>query len=665
MKNGAPHADEKAPNLATLIWQIADLLRGPYKPAQYGSVVLPFTVLRRLDCVLEPTKEAVLKAASGIKDLDNLRLDQRLKLERATSGFSFYNTSKFTMTTAIGDAGNVRANLEDYVAGFSPNVRDVFERYAMTQRLHELDERNLLYKVAQRFAADDVDLHPNKVSNAAMGSIFEELIRKFADSVDEKPGEHFTPRDAIALMVDLVLAGDEDLQTNPRPLRTIYDPTAGTGGMLSIAEDRIVNSYNSAASVTAYAQEINAESYAICKADMLIKGQDVANVVHGNTLTHDKFPDTKFDLMFSNPPYGYEWKIEQASVTDEHERGDKGRFGPGLPRISDGQMLFLMHLVSKMQPTTNGGRGSRIAIVMNGSPLFTGGAGSGESDIRKYLFEHDLVEAIVGLPTEMFYNTGIATYVWILTNKKSKDRIGFTQLIDGTGFFEKMRKSLGSKRRYLSDADIARIVKLHGDAEDGEHSKMLPNESFGYRTIVVERPLKLNFQVSPERLALLPEQSAFKKGDVDLDALETTLTTIGPKLFTNRDAFTKAVLKAVKGSAISLKPAQLKAILTALSEPDEDADVCRDSKGNIEPDADLRDTENVPLGEDIQAYFEREVLPHVPDAWIDHNKTKVGYEVPFTRYFYKYLPPRPLELIDSDLAVVTAEIVQMLSEVSA
>jgi type I restriction enzyme M protein len=290
MKNGAPHADDKAPNLATLIWQIADLLRGPYKPAQYGSVVLPFTVLRRLDCVLEPTKEAVLKAASGIKDLDNLRLDQRLKLERATNDFSFYNTSKFTMTTAIGDAGNVRANLEDYVAGFSPNVRDVFERYAMTQRLHELDERNLLFKVAQRFTADDVDLHPNRVSNAAMGSVFEELIRKFADSVDEKPGEHFTPRDAIALMVDLVLAGDEDLQTNPRPLRTIYDPTAGTGGMLSIAEDRIVNSYNSAASVTAYAQEINAESYAICKADMLIKGQNVANVVHGNTLTHDKFP---------------------------------------------------------------------------------------------------------------------------------------------------------------------------------------------------------------------------------------------------------------------------------------------------------------------------------------------------------------------------------------
>jgi type I restriction enzyme M protein len=496
IKNGLTKTSEAAPKLADLIWDIAELLRGPYKPAQYGSVILPFTVLRRLDCVLEPTKEGVLKAAVGIKDYDDLRLDEEMRLKRATKGYSFFNVSKFTMSTAIGDADNLRANLEDLVGGFSENVRDVFERYSINQRFSELDERGLLLRVAQRFISDDIDLHPSKVSNADMGSAFEELIRKFADSVDEKPGEHFTPRDAIRLMVDLILAGDEDLISNPRPLRTIYDPTAGTGGMLSIGEDRI-KEHNSAAHVTAYAQEINAESYAICKADMLIKDQDVSNVKHNNTLTHDEFPNLKFDLMFSNPPYGYEWKIEETKVTQEAGRGFDGRFGPGLPRISDGQMLFLLHLVSKMQPVENGSRGSRIAIVMNGSPLFTGGAGSGESDIRKYLFENDLVEVIVGLPTEMFYNTGISTYIWILSNSKTEERRGKTQLIDATSFWSKMPKSLGSKRRFINPEDIAKIVRLHGDFEQGIFSKIFSNETFGYRTITVERPLRLNFQITP------------------------------------------------------------------------------------------------------------------------------------------------------------------------
>jgi type I restriction enzyme M protein len=663
MKNGVAKSSDAPKNLAGLIWQIADLLRGPYRPAQYGSVILPFTVLRRLDCVLEPTKEAVLKAAVGVQDFDNLRLDQRLKLERATKDYTFYNTSKFTMSTALGDAANLRANLEDYIAGFSPNVRDVFERYSLNQRLAELDERNLLYKVTQRFTADDIDLHPSKVSNSDMGSAFEELIRKFADSVDEKPGEHFTPRDAIKLMVDLILAGDEDLQTNPRPLRTIYDPTAGTGGMLSIAEDHI-KEYNSNASVTAYAQEISPESYAICKADMLIKGQDVANIEYGNTLIDDKFPDTKFDLMFSNPPYGYDWKIEQEQVNEEAERKFDGRFGPGLPRISDGQMLFLMHLVSKMQPVRDGGRGSRIAIVMSGSPLFAGGAASGESDIRTYLFENDLVEAIVALPTEMFYNTGITTYVWILTNNKNEQRRGQTQLIDASTFFQKMPRSLGSKRRYLSDSDIAKIVQLHGSAENGEYSRLLPKESFGYRTIVVERPLRLNFRVSPSRLAMLAEQSALRKSDVDLPSLETALVSMGAALFKNRAEFSKALLKALAKSSIHLKPNQLKAIMTALSERDETADICRDAKGDVEPDVELRDTENVPLDEDISIFFGREVLPNVPDAWIGSGKTRVGYEVPFTRYFFKYIPPRSVKEIDSDLTAITNDVVSLLSEIA-
>jgi type I restriction enzyme M protein len=664
MKNGVAKNSDAPKNLAQLIWQIADLLRGPYRPAQYGSVILPFTVLRRLDCVLEPTKEAVLKAVDGIKDFDNLRLDQRLKLERATKGYTFYNTSKFTMSTALGDAANLRANLEDYVAGFSANVRDVFERYSLNQRLAELDERNLLYKVTQRFTADDVDLHPTKVSNADMGSAFEELIRKFADSVDEKPGEHFTPRDAIRLMVDLILAGDEDLQTNPRPLRTVYDPTAGTGGMLSIAEDRI-KEHNINASVTAYAQEISPESYAICKADMLIKGQDVANIEYGNTLIDDKFPDTKFDLMFSNPPYGYDWKIEEQAIKNEADSGLEGRFVPGLPRIGDGQMLFLLHLVSKMQPVNNGSRGSRIAMVMSGSPLFAGGAGSGESEIRKYLFENDLVEVIVGLPTEMFYNTGIPTYIWVLSNNKSTERRGFTQIIDASTFFQKMRRSLGSKRRYLSDDDIARIVKIHGAAEEAGHSRMLRNEAFGYNTIVVERPLKMNFQASAERLALLVGQNALKKADIDLAVLEDALTTLGGEIFKSRENFSRALTKALKTSGISLKPAQMKSILSALSERDEDADVCHDAKGNIEPDPDLRDTENIPLDEDIQAYFAREILNRTPDAWIDHGKTRVGYEVPFTRLFYKYTPPRPLREIDADLVAVTSEIVSTIRDVTA
>jgi len=663
LNNGTAKKSEVPQNLAQLIWQIADLLRGPYRPAQYGGIILPFTVLRRLDCVLEPTKDAVLKATVGIKDLENLRLDERLRLERATKDYKFYNTSKFTMTTALGDQANLRANLEDYIAGFSPNVRDVFERYSFSQRLHELDERNLLYKIARRFTADDVDLHPTKISNADMGSAFEELIRKFADSVDEKPGEHFTPRDAIRLMVDLVLAGDEDLQTNPRPLRTVYDPTAGTGGMLSIAEDRI-KEHNANASVTAYAQEISPESYAICKADMLIKGQDVGNIVYGNTLTHDKFADIKFDLMFSNPPYGYDWKIEQDAINEDAARGFNGRFGPGLPRISDGQMLFLLHLVSKMQPTKNGGRGSRIAIVMSGSPLFAGGAGSGESDIRKYLFTNDLVEAIIGLPTEMFYNTGITTYIWVLANNKAEERRGFTQLIDATEFFEKMPKSLGSKRRYLSDLNIARIVKIHGEAEQSIYSKILPNDSFGYSTIVVERPLRLKYQVGPQGLALLAQQKIFSRDGIDLEILQKALIAIGSEVFKSRETFTKAIFRALKNSAVSLKPAHVKALLASLSSRDEDGDICRDGKGNVEPDPDLRDTENIPLSDDVQEYFAREILPHVPDAWIDREKTRIGYEVPFTRYFYKYQQPRSLHEIDADLQAVTAEILIALRKLA-
>ena len=653
----------KPARVTSLIWAIAELLRGDVKPADYGSYVLPFTVLRRIDCVLEKTKPAVVAAAKGIKDLDHLRVDQRLALEKA-AGYKFYNASALTLTSVLDDPSHVRANLESYIGGFSPNSRDIFERYKFDVRIAELDEKNLLYKVLKELVA--VDLHPSVVSNSEMGDAFENLIRRFAELSNETAGEHYTPRDAIRLAVDLLLAGDVDLLTNKAPLRSIYDPTAGTGGMLSVAEDHIKAS-NANAKVTAYAQELNDESYAICKADMLIKGQDVNNVVQGNTLSDDKFPDRKFDWMLSNPPYGVEWKKVQEAVEDEHEKcGFKGRFGPGLPRISDGQMLFLLHLVSKMQPTDKSPNGSRVGIVMNGSPLFSGGAGSGESEIRKSLFENDLVEAIVGLPTEMFYNTGIATYIWILSNNKAEDRRGKTQLIDATSFWKKMSRGLGSKRRFMSEDDIAKVVRTYGDCEEDEFSKVLPNEAFGYRSITVERPLRLNFQNTPERLERLDSEKSLTKNGLDLEKLKAALISIDPgKVFKNRPAFFKALDAALKKAGINLSASQYKAVWQALSERDETADICTGAKSKREPDSELRDTENVPLGEEVQAYFDREVKPHVADAWIDHSRTRVGYEVPFTRYFYKYVPPRPLDDIDRDLTAITREIVKMLDEAIA
>lgn len=648
--------------VASLIWSIAELLRGDVRPADYGSFILPFTVLRRIDCVLEAKKPAVVGIAKKIKDLDNVNLEQRLALEKA-AGSKFYNASALTLTTVLDDPNHVRANLESYVGGFSTNVRDIFERYRFEDRVAELDDKNLLYKVLKEFVA--VDLHPDVVKNPEMGDAFENLIRRFAELSNETAGEHYTPRDAIRLAVDLLLAGDADLLTNHKPLRSIYDPTAGTGGMLSVAEDRI-KAYNANAKVTAFAQELNDESYAICKADMLIKGQDVNNVVQGNTLSDDKFSNKAFDWMLSNPPYGVEWKKIQEAVEDEHaKRGFKGRFGPGLPRISDGQLLFLLHLVSKMRPTDKNLNGSRIAIVMNGSPLFSGGAGSGESEIRKYLFENDLVEAIIGLPTEMFYNTGIATYIWILSNSKAEGRERQTQLIDATSFWHKMPKSLGNKRREMTEEDIAQVVRIYGEFENGEFSKVIPNTALGYHTIVVERPLRLNFQVTSERLARLEAEKSLTKNGRDLEDLKTALMSIDPaKVFKNRPAFLKALDQALKKAGITLTAPQYKAVWQALSERDETADICTGTKGKPETDSELRDTENVLLSEDVEAYFEREVKPYVPDAWIDHDKTRVGYEVPFTRYFYKYVPPRALEEIDADLASLTSDIMKMLDAVT-
>ncbi|MBP6830766.1 MAG: SAM-dependent DNA methyltransferase [Deltaproteobacteria bacterium] len=576
------------PNLSSFIWSIAELLRGDYKQSEYGKVILPFTVLRRLDCVLEATKAAVL-AEKAAREKAGLNPEPFL-LRKANQ--HFYNTSPLDLKKLVGDQDHVGENLRAYLQAFSPAVRDIFERFEFHTQIDRLHKSGLLYLVTEKFAT--IDLHPEVVSNAQMGAVFEELIRKFAELSNETAGEHFTPREVIRLMVNLLFIEDDQALTKPGVVRSLYDPTAGTGGMLSVAGEHLA-SHNPDARLVMHGQELNPESYAICKADMLIKGQDIANIIFGNTLSNDGLHGRHFDYMLSNPPFGVEWKkIEKEIRREAEQQGYNGRFGPGLPRVSDGSLLFLLHLVSKMRPAVEGG--SRFGIVLNGSPLFTGGAGSGESEIRRYVLENDLVEAIIGLPTDMFYNTGISTYVWIVSNKKPEHRRGRVQLIDASGFWQKMRKSLGSKRKELSEEHIDRITKLFGRFEeltlDGVPiSRIFKNEAFGYRTITVERP--------------------------------------------ERDEKGKVVLGS-KGKG----------------------------KGRPVPDADLRDTENVPLGEDVEAYFKREVLPHAPDAWIDHEKTKVGYEIPFNRHFYVFKAPRPLSEIDAELKGVTDRILAMIGGLS-
>jgi len=528
----------------------------------------------------------------------------------------------------------------------------------------------LLYQVVQRFAS--IDLSPATISNFGMGIIFEELIRKFAESSNETAGEHFTPRDIVHLTTSLVLTGQENRLT-PNSIVTIYDPTAGTGGFLSEG-DEYIQQISESVTVSLHGQELNPESYAICKADMLIKGQEVSNIKLGNTLSDDQLATNKFDLMLSNPPFGVEWKKVQKQVTDEHkQRGFDGRFGPGLPRVSDGSLLFLMHLVSKMRDAREGG--SRIGIILNGSPLFTGGAGSGESEIRRYLLQNDMVEAIVALPTDMFYNTGISTYVWVLSNNKPAERKGKVQLIDATHRATKMRKSLGSKRQFVSESDQDEIVRMYGDFQEAKKSKIFPIEAFGYRRITVERPLKLNFQTSEERLQRIADEKAIQKMDQeDQDKILAACRAMDAEtVYRNRKQFQKALKTSLTDHQVYLSAPQLKALLNALSERDPEAEICTDSKGNPEADTGLRDYENVPLTESVYDYFEREVKPHVPDAWIDESKRDekdgevgiVGFEIPFNRHFYEFKPPRQLEEIDADLKQCTDRIKRMIEELSA
>ena len=652
---------------AAWIWSVADLLRGDFKQSQYGRIILPFTLLRRLECVLAPTKATVLQTAEQHREMPE-EAAHRLLLHAA--GQPFYNTSPLD----LGKLGNTQVldNLEAYIQGFSPEARAIFEHFRFETFLVRLADANLLYRVAKAFA--DMDLSPAALSNHDMGLIFEELIRRFAESSNETAGEHFTPRDIVRLTTSLVFCMDDDVLTKPGVVRSIYDPTAGTGGFLSSGME-YVHELNPNASLTAFGQELNPESYAICMADMLIKGQDVSRIKQGNTLSDDQLPAEHFDYMLSNPPFGVEWKKVQKAVLDEHtQKGHAGRFGPGLPRVSDGSLLFLLHLISKMRKPDAQTPGSRIGIILNGSPLFTGGAGSGESEIRRYILENDLLEAIVALPTDMFYNTGIATYVWLLSNHKPASRRGKVQLINATGLFQKMRKSLGSKRRELGEEHIEQIVKLYGAmGGDDKLSKVFDTTDFGFRRISVERPLKLALCPHDEaRRAALTEDKGWAKLDEALQAATlAALDTIAEDKLLSRSAFNKRFKAAMADRGERKVPAPLLKLLHKhLGEQDEDAEVCT-SKGQPEPNPDLRDYENVPLAESIEDYFQREVLPHVPDAWIDENKRDesdgkvgiVGYEIPFNRHFYEYVPPRPLEEIDADLDKVSAEIMALLSEV--
>lgn len=644
-------------NHATFIWSIADLLRGSFKAHQYGDIILPFTVLRRLDAVLAPTKQAVYAAVSEAKE-QGMPVRAALLKNKAGHAYTFWNESRFDLESVLGDSENLSDNLRDYVGGFSENVRDIFVKYKIDDRIEELDEHGLLFLVTQRFS--EVDLSPEKVPNEEMGHIFEELIRKFAEASNETAGEHFTPRDVIELMVDLLLDPDADALATPHIARSIYDPTAGTGGMLSVAEDHI-RDMNPTATLTLAGQEINPQSYAICKADMTVKGQSVDAIVFGDTLLDDGHDGKTFNYGLSNPPFGVDWKKQQKHVIDEHERcGFAGRFGPGLPRVSDGSMLFLMHLVSKMRPADETGAGGRAAIVLNGSPLFTGGAGSGESNIRKWILERDLLEAIIALPTDMFYNTGIATYVWILSASKSPERRGKVQLVDGSKLFKKMRKGLGSKRNELGEADIAAIARAYGEFEESKISKIFDREEFFYRTITVERPLRLNWALTAERVSAASEVKVIAKLKLDFPEPDASNATT-----TDRTEFTKTVKRYLDAAGLVLTAPQLKAFIAALSAPDPNAPIVTGAKGKPEADASLRDTENVPWNEDIHEYFAREVTPFAPDAWIDESKTKEGCEIPFTRHFYEYVPPRPLDEIDRDLDVVLGRIRARLEQVRA
>ncbi|PKP12064.1 MAG: restriction endonuclease subunit M [Bacteroidetes bacterium HGW-Bacteroidetes-4] len=690
--------------MANFIWDICNLLRGPYKRNEYRKVILPLTVLRRFDCILEPTKAKALEEYNKIKGKPESII--KAKMEQVT-GVKFHNLSKLDFSTLLDDANQIAPNLNSYINNFSSNIRDIFERFEFEDEIRKMAEKNILYQVIKKFSK--IDLSPKKIDNLQMGYVFEELIRIGAEQSNEEAGEHFTPREVIKLMVDLLLSPEEDLAAGFK-VKKIYDPACGTGGMLSEAETYL-KQLNADSQPHLYGQDWNDEAWAICRSDMLIKGHDEERIKLGDSFSKDAHSKEKFDYMLANPPFGVSWKQQEKYINHEATTlGYNGRFGAGLPRVNDGALLFLQHMISKMEPVEDGG--SRVGIVFNGSPLFTGDAGGGESEIRRWIIENDWLESIVALPDQLFYNTGISTYIWIVTNKKVKERKGKIQLIDARNFWIPMRKSLGNKRKQIGDGEdgrpnqIAEITTIYGNYKNDEKrtfkiketakgeekekelavSKIFDNEDFGYNKITIERPLRLNFLANAKRIALLDAIVGFQNiasskkkdenerikeieaGELRQEVLKVMLKDLGKahneKLYKDRKAFLLDLRAIDRKKGIKLNSAELKAILDALSERDETAEICRDSKGNPEPDPQLRDTEQVPLKESIEGYFKREVLPHAPDAWIDHSKTKIGYEIPLNRYFYEYEPPRGIAVIEDELKALEKDILNLLKSVT-
>ncbi|MCW2983691.1 MAG: SAM-dependent methyltransferase [Conexibacter sp.] len=645
-------------NHANLIWGVAELLRGDYKQADYGKVILPLVVMRRLDQMMEPTRDAVIEQAAKLEaaGVENLELALR-----AAAGQDFFNRHRLRFHQLLDDPGNIADLLRAYIDGYSALTRQAIDKFEFDTHIDRLKNANLLYKVIGRIC--EVDLHPDRVSNADMGAIFEELIRRFSEASNETAGEHYTPREVVRLMVNLLLDGDEDVLRQPGVRRQVFDCACGTGGMLSETEEQI-HRYNPSAEVLLYGQELNPESYAICLADMLIKGQNATHIVHGNSLSEDGHRGERFHYAIANPPFGVDWSKVEETVREEHEtHGFDGRFGPGLPRKSDGQLLFLLHLISKMREPEKGG--GRVAIVHNGSPLFTGAASSGESEIRRYVLENDLLEAVVALPEQLFYNTGIASYVWLLSNRKSPERQGVVQLIDARGQWTKMRKSLGEKRRMLNDDHISSITRLHGALEEGDLVKLVPVEHFGYRTITVDRPLRARWEIGAGTWSGLAEDKTLAKLDDAARATAITGLEVLPAQTFESEHACRLLLKGTLVAAGIAKPGAplLKALAARCMVRDPDAETTLDAKGKVVADTGLRDTENVPLTEDVDDYLAREVHPHVPDAWVADPVGKVGYEIPFTRVFYSYTPPRPSEEIKTELRQREARIRQLLEEV--
>jgi len=654
---------------ANLIWQIADLLRGPYRPPQYERVMLPMTVLRRFDCVLAPTKDKVLATYERRKGgkLEGDALDRTLD---QAAGQRFHNHSPLDFEKLKGDPDNIAQHLVSYSQGFSANVRRIFEYFEFETEIEKMREANILYLVVSKFC--DVDLHPDRVPNEQMGLIFENLIRRFNELANETAGDHFTPREVIRLMVSILFIGDDKLLATPGTVRKLLDPACGTGGMLAEAQNYL-REHHAEARLYVFGQDYNKRAFATAASDMLMKQVDhngaSDNIRFGDSFTDDRFAGETFDYFLTNPPFGVDWKRQKSEIEQERDKlGFAGRFGAGLPRVNDGSLLFLQHMLAKFEPVRPAEykHGSRLAIVFSGSPLFTGGAGSGESEIRRWIIENDLLEAIIALPEQMFYNTGIGTYVWIVTNRKDKQRKGKIQLLDARDYWapggsEDSKRSLGDKRRHITAGQIGEIVKLYGRFEDGERSKIFANADFGYTRVTVERPLRLRYQMTTEDKVRFLDACPHLLDDIQ--ALDEAL---GRDPQRDWNAVWERVQDLLHERRSKWKKTEQKRFRDVFTQTDPEAGpVAKGGRDEgFEPDTQLRDFENVPLADDIDAYFEREVRPHVPDAWMDRDKDKVGYEINFNRHFYKYTPPRPLEEIDADLKKAENEILRLLREVT-